>query len=157
MMFFYQNQLKSNYIVDNFLFHSNFVFVISIMNMLFLTLSSIQSLPAMLHSKVLLNDAPKPWQLNFQDGASPTQEGITELHDTIFFYLVVILLGVMWTLSSSIKLKFHSSKFAIAHKYANPGTLIRLIWTISPASILVAIAFPSFKLLYVMVRLTLHQ
>lgn len=46
-------------------------------------------------TNVLFNDAPEPWQLSFQDGASPTQEGITELHDTIFFYLVVILFGVM--------------------------------------------------------------
>jgi cytochrome c oxidase subunit 2 len=29
-------------------------------------------------------------------------------------------------------------------------TLIELIWTITPALILVAIAFPSFKLLYLM-------
>ena len=43
----------------------------------------------------IYNDAPEPWQLGFQDGASPTQEGITELHDTIFFYLVIILFGVI--------------------------------------------------------------
>jgi cytochrome c oxidase subunit 2 len=35
-------------------------------------------------------DAPYPWQIGFQDGATPTFEGIVELHDTIFFYLVVI-------------------------------------------------------------------
>lgn len=98
---------------------------------------------------VVYNDAPEPWQLGFQDGASPTQEGITELHDTIFFYLVVILFGVMWILSSVV-LNFHNTKAPIAHKYANHGTLIELIWTISPALILIAIAFPSFKLLYLM-------
>ena len=42
------------------------------------------------------NDAPEPWKLSFQDGASPTVEGITELHDTIVFYLVVIGVGVFW-------------------------------------------------------------
>ena len=40
------------------------------------------------------NDAPEPWQLGFQDGASPSYEGIVELHDQIMFYLVIILLGV---------------------------------------------------------------
>jgi len=35
-------------------------------------------------------DVPYPWQIGFQDGATPTFEGIVELHDTIFFYLVVI-------------------------------------------------------------------
>jgi cytochrome c oxidase subunit 2 len=39
-------------------------------------------------------DAPEPWQLGFQDGATPTYEGITELHNSIFFYLVVIFIGV---------------------------------------------------------------
>jgi heme/copper-type cytochrome/quinol oxidase subunit 2 len=38
----------------------------------------------------------------------------------------------------------------ISHKYLNHGTLIELIWTITPAIILILIAFPSFKLLYLM-------
>ena len=46
---------------------------------------------------------------------------------------------------SSVVLNFQSG---IAHKYANHGTLIELIWTVTPAFILIAIAFPSFKLLY---------
>jgi len=36
----------------------------------------------------------------------------------------------------------------LVYKYANHGTLIELVWTITPAFILIAIAFPSFKLLY---------
>lgn len=99
-------------------------------------------------SYIIYNDAPEPWQIGFQDGASPSQEGITELHDTIFFYLVVILFGVMWMLSSVI-VNFNNTKAPIVHKYANHGTLIELIWTITPALILIAIAFPSFKLLYI--------
>lgn len=93
------------------------------------------------------NDSPEPWQFGFQDGGSPIQEGITELHDTIFFYLVIILFGVIWVLSSVV-LNFHSNESKIVYKYANHGTLIELIWTISPAFVLIAIAFPSFKLLY---------
>ena len=37
------------------------------------------------------NDAPEPWQIGFQDGAIPF-EGITELHNSIFFYLMLISL-----------------------------------------------------------------
>lgn len=94
-------------------------------------------------------DAPEPWQIGFQDGASPTFEGITELHNAIFFYLVVILVGVCWVLGSIVA-NYSSSKASIVHKYANHGTLIELVWTITPAFILIAIAFPSFKLLYLM-------
>jgi cytochrome c oxidase subunit 2 len=89
------------------------------------------------------NDAPEPWQLSFQDGASPSYEGIVELHDQIMFYLVIILLGVSWVLSSVV-LNFNSNSNKIVHKYHNHGTLIELIWTITPALVLIAIAFPSF-------------
>lgn len=95
------------------------------------------------------NDAPEPWQLAFQDGASPSFEGIVELHDQIMFYLVIILFGVSWVLSSVI-LNFGSNKNKIVYKYHNHGTVIELIWTITPALVLIAIAFPSFKLLYLM-------
>jgi cytochrome c oxidase subunit 2 len=65
-------------------------------------------------------DAPEPWQIGFQDGATPTFEGITELHNAIFFYLVVILVGVVWIMRSVV-LNFSSSKTSIIYKYANHG------------------------------------
>jgi len=99
----------------------------------------------------LLNnlDAPVAWGLYFQDSASPQMEGLVELHDNIMFYLVVILFSVSWVLFSII-LNYNSKKSPISHKYLNHGTLIELIWTITPALILILIAFPSFKLLYLM-------
>jgi cytochrome c oxidase subunit 2 len=97
----------------------------------------------------IFNDAPHSWQLGFQDSAAPGFTGIVELHNTIFFYLVVISVGVFWVLASII-FYYNSSKSAIVHKYLNHGTLIELIWTITPAFILIAIAFPSFRLLYLL-------
>lgn len=94
-------------------------------------------------------DAPKPWGLYFQDSASPQMEGLEELHDNIMFYLLIILFGVGWIMVSII-INFISKKSPISHKYLNHGTLIELIWTITPALILILIAFPSFKLLYLM-------
>jgi cytochrome c oxidase subunit 2 len=94
-------------------------------------------------------DSSYPWQIGFQDGATTNFEGIVTLHDTIFFYLVVISFLVFWMMAV-IMIKFNSSKTGIIHKYHNHGTLIELIWTITPALILIAIAFPSFRLLYLM-------
>lgn len=94
-------------------------------------------------------DAPEPWLLGFQDGASPSFEGIIELHHTIFFYLLVIGITVLWILGN-IVISFVDTRAPIAHRYNNHGTLIEVVWTIVPAFILVAIAFPSFKLLYLM-------
>ena len=92
-------------------------------------------------------DAPEPWQIGFQDPASPSFEGIIALHDSILFYLVLISVSVFWLIFSLIR-HFSSTKIGIIHKYLNHSTVLELIWTVSPAFILVAIAFPSFKLLY---------
>lgn len=97
----------------------------------------------------ILNDAPQPWQIGFQDSAAPGFSGIVELHNTLFFYLIVVVVGVFWVLAS-IMYYYNTNKSAITHKYLNHGTLIELIWTITPAFILIAIAFPSFRLLYLL-------
>ena len=97
----------------------------------------------------IFNDTAQPWQLGFQDSATPGFTGIVELHNTLFFYLVVISVGVFWALGSIIYY-YNSEKSPIVHKYLNHGTLIELIWTITPALILIGIAFPSFRLLYLL-------
>ena len=94
-------------------------------------------------------DTPRPWGLYFQDGATPSFEGIVDLHNRIMFYLVVILFGVSWVMLS-IMWNFNKSENKLVYRYLNHGTLIELIWTVGPALVLVAIAFPSFKLLYLM-------
>jgi len=94
-------------------------------------------------------DAPVSWGLYFQDAASPSFEGVVDLHNRIMFYLVVILFGVSWILLSVI-INFNKNNNKLVYRHLNHGTLIELIWTVGPALVLVAIAFPSFKLLYLM-------
>jgi len=93
----------------------------------------------------LICDAPLAWALGIQDSASPTFEGITELHGTLLFYLTLISLGVAWIVGTSV---YNSS--LISHKYLTHGTILELVWTVAPAFILIAIAFPSFRLLYLL-------
>lgn len=95
------------------------------------------------------SDTPEPWGLFFQDNATPQMEGLEELHNNIMFYLAVILFAVSWIMVSTV-LNYRKNKARISNKYVNHGTLVELIWTISPALILILIAFPSFKLLYLM-------
>jgi cytochrome c oxidase subunit 2 len=97
----------------------------------------------------ITTDAPKPWGLYFQDSATPQMEGIEELHNNILFYLAIIMFAVTWIAVSIVK-NYTASKARISHKYLTHGTLVELIWTITPALILILIAFPSFKLLYLM-------
>jgi len=68
----------------------------------------------------IYNDAPQPWQIGFQDSAAPGYTGIVELHNTIFFYLIVICIGVLWVLGSTIYY-FNTKNSPIVHKYLNHG------------------------------------
>ena len=106
-----------------------------------------------LMDKSLYCDAPRPWGIYFQDSATPQMDGLLELHDNILFYLVIILFSVGWILLSIVK-TFNRSEALISSKYVNHGTLVELIWTITPSLILILIAFPSFKLLYLMDEVT---
>ena len=90
------------------------------------------------------NDTPEPWGVFFQDNATPQMEGLEELHNNIMYYLAIILFAVSWMMISII-INFKKNK--ISNKYINHGTLVELIWTITPALILVAIAFPSFAVI----------
>jgi len=97
----------------------------------------------------LLFDAPIAWGIFFQDSASPQMEGIVEIHNYIMYFLTAILIGVGWILIHNVRAYAYTVS-PISHKYLKHGTLIELIWTITPAIILILIAFPSFKLLYLM-------
>lgn len=92
-------------------------------------------------------DVAEPWQKRFQDAASDLMFKIRVLRDQVMFYIILIL-GVLGWLIVKIALQFNSNKKLISHKFSSRGTLIETIWTIVPIIILLLIAFPSFKLLY---------
>lgn len=71
-------------------------------------------------------DAAEPWQIGFQDSASPAMTGIFDLHNDIFYYLTIILLGVSWILGLIIYY-FNKHNFPIVHKYWTHGTVIELV------------------------------
>jgi Cytochrome C oxidase subunit II, transmembrane domain/GIY-YIG catalytic domain len=68
-------------------------------------------------------DAPVSWGLYFQDAASPSFEGIVDLHNRIMFYLVVILFGVSWVLLSVIS-NFNNSNNKLVYRHLNHGKFV---------------------------------
>lgn len=92
-------------------------------------------------------DVAEALQLSFQDPASPVMEGIINFHNEVMIYLTFVLLGVFWIMVETIR-EYSKSNKLIAHKYMIHGTWLEIIWTITPAFILIAIAYPSFKLIY---------
>jgi cytochrome c oxidase subunit 2 len=100
-----------------------------------------------LRKNLLLLDVAEPWQKHFQDGASDLLFKIRILRDQVMFYMILTLGIICWILIK-VTINFNNKKKLISHKYSNHGSLIETIWTIVPILILVLIAFPSFKLLY---------
>ncbi len=98
---------------------------------------------------VSLCDAPRPWGVYFQDSGTLQMEALMELHNYIMFYLVIILFGVGWLLVTIVN-KFGGMASPLSNKFASHGSTVEVIWTVTPAIILILIAFPSFKLLYLM-------
>jgi hypothetical protein len=43
-------------------------------------------------------DSAQPWQLGFQDPATPIMEGIVDLHHDVMFFLVIICIFVLYLL-----------------------------------------------------------
>jgi len=92
-------------------------------------------------------DVPVNYQIGFQDPSSPVMEEIISFHNYTSIYISLILVGVFWMIFE-ILFSFKKTRRFISHKYLVHGTFIEIVWTITPAIILVLIAYPSFKLLY---------
>lgn len=93
-------------------------------------------------------DAARPWQMNFQDPATPIMEGIINFHNHIMFFMIGIVLFVSWLILRCIYF-FEEEKNKAPEKWTHSTTL-EIIWTLLPAVILMIIAVPSFALLFSM-------
>nr|YP_010620077.1 cytochrome c oxidase subunit 2 [Pterosiphonia complanata]WAX04090.1 cytochrome c oxidase subunit 2 [Pterosiphonia complanata] len=104
------------------------------------------------YSNLLFNnnlcDIPEAWQVGFQDPATPIMEGIINLHHDLMFFICVISIFVTWMLGRTLWL-FEESQNKISSNSTH-GIFIEIIWTTTPALILLLIAIPSFSLLYAM-------
>jgi cytochrome c oxidase subunit 2 len=94
------------------------------------------------------SDSSENWQLNFQDPATPVMEGIINFHNDLMLILVSTVVFVLWMLYRCIYF-FEKNKNPISQKFVH-GTTIEIIWTCTPALILLFVAIPSFSLLYSM-------
>jgi len=91
-------------------------------------------------------DAAGSWQFGFQDPATPVMEGIFNFHNDLMFFIVMIAIFVTFLLGRCVYL-FNENTNKVASKFVH-GTTLEIVWTITPALILVIIAIPSFSLLY---------
>jgi len=55
-----------------------------------------------INNQITLLDASFPWQMGFQDPATPVAEGIINFHHDLVFFLVLIVIFVSWLLARCI-------------------------------------------------------
>ena len=89
---------------------------------------------------------PSPMQLSFQEAVTPVAVDIQRLHDyvnIIIFIITAFVLGLMLYAMWRYSEKRNPIPSRTTH-----NTTVEILWTVLPVFILVAIAIPSFKLLY---------
>ena len=89
---------------------------------------------------------PEPWKLGFQAPATPIMERVEEFHNYLLIIITLITLFVLGLLVFVI-VRFNERANPVPSRTAH-NTLVEILWTLIPVGILVAIAIPSFKLLY---------
>jgi cytochrome c oxidase subunit 2 len=89
---------------------------------------------------------PSPWQMGFQQPATPVMENIVWFHEFLLYLIIAIALFVL-ALLIIIVVRFNSKANPTPSRTTH-NTLLEVMWTLVPVIILVAIAVPSFKLLF---------
>src|SRR5271154_6586783 len=89
---------------------------------------------------------PAPWEFKLQEAASPVMENITWFHNFLTVLIVVITLFVL-ALLVIVVVKFNAKANPVPSRTTH-NTLIEVAWTLIPVLILVSIAVPSFRLLF---------
>ncbi|YP_002364578.1 cytochrome c oxidase subunit II (mitochondrion) [Epinephelus lanceolatus] len=84
-----------------------------------------------------------PTQLGLQDAASPVMEELLHFHDHALMIVFLISTLVLYIIVAMISTK-------LTNKYVLDSQEIEIIWTILPAVVLILIALPSLRILYLM-------
>ena len=89
---------------------------------------------------------PGSWELGLQEPAGPLKAEIDDFH-TMLLYIITAIVIVVTILLAYAVIAFRRRKGREAADFAH-NTMIEVIWTLVPVIILIVIAIPSFKLLY---------
>nr|YP_008854982.1 cytochrome c oxidase subunit II [Osteochilus schlegelii]BAO08952.1 cytochrome c oxidase subunit II [Osteochilus schlegelii] len=84
-----------------------------------------------------------PTQLGFQDAASPVMEELLHFHDHALMVVFLISTLVLYIILAMVSTK-------LTNKNVLDSQEIEMVWTVLPAIILIFIALPSLRILYLM-------
>ena len=89
---------------------------------------------------------PSDWQMNFQQSATPVMDDIVRFH-TGLLYTIVAIAGFVLVLLLIVIVRFNARSNPTPSRTTH-NTTLEVAWTVIPVVILVAIAVPSFRLLF---------
>jgi cytochrome c oxidase subunit 2 len=89
---------------------------------------------------------PAPWEFRLQEAATPVMENIIWFHNWLLWIITIITLFVL-ALLITVVIKFNAKSNPVPSRTTH-NTLIEVAWTLIPVLILVSIAVPSFRLLF---------
>src|SRR6201982_3347391 len=94
---------------------------------------------------------PSPWEYTMQPSGSPVMDNIHWFHNVLLTLITVITLFVL-ALLITVMVKFNARANPVPSRTTH-NTLIEVAWTLIPVLILVGIAVPSFRLLFLQLDL----
>src|SRR5262245_11742460 len=94
---------------------------------------------------------PAPWEYTMQQSGSPVMDNIHWFHNWLLVIITVITLFVL-ALLITVMVKFNARANPTPSRTTH-NTLIEVAWTLIPVLILVSIAVPSFRLLFLQLDL----
>ena len=97
-----------------------------------------------------LANEPHPWQMGLQDAASPVKHLMDSFHSLLTVIITLIVIFVAGLLAYCV-VRFNAKANPVPSKTSH-HTLLEVAWTVLPVVILIIVAVPSFKLLYVAER-----
>jgi cytochrome c oxidase subunit II len=89
---------------------------------------------------------PAPWEFRLQEAVTPVMENITWFHGLLLTIITIITLFVL-ALLIAVVVKFNARANPVPSRTTH-NTLLEVAWTLIPVLILVTIAVPSFRLLF---------
>src|SRR5271154_825316 len=90
---------------------------------------------------------PSPWALGLQEAASPVMADIVWFHNFLLWIITAIVVFIL-ILLITVMVRFNARANPTPSRTTH-NALIEVLWTIVPVVILLAIAVPSFRLLFV--------
>jgi cytochrome c oxidase subunit 2 len=118
-----------------------------------LTVWAVATLAVLVEGGAALADLgqPSPWQFGLQQAATPVMDRIIWFHDFLL-YIITAIAGFVLVLLIMVVVRFNARANTVPSRTTH-NTFIEIAWTLIPIAILMVIAVPSFKLLFLQLNI----